>query len=207
MNKPSKAEQARLQFEGLIQGLMKNLYGCCDDFVDANMVDGLRKNIEASRESGAMQSAGMGKLGGFKKNVEVRGDQIRWIEKESKDQYEMVLLKKVEDFIEYLNRTCFTSIATFESHYASYPQKSFYKKHLDQFKNDKGRQYSIILYLNENWKSEDGGMLSLYPQNAQQVDISPLGGRLVFFRSDEMEHEVHPSNTRERNSIAGWFKS
>jgi len=37
--------------------------------------------------------------------------------------------------------------------------------------------------------------------------LSPIGGRMVFFSSDEMEHEVHPSFTRERISIAGWFKS
>ena len=38
-------------------------------------------------------------------------------------------------------------------------------------------------------------------------DKSPMGGRMVFFKSDEMEHEVHPSFTRERISIAGWLKA
>jgi SM-20-related protein len=50
-------------------------------------------------------------------------------------------------------------------------------------------------------------MLSLYPENGICVNISPIEGRIVFFKSDEMEHEVHPSFTRDRKSIAGWFKS
>ncbi|WP_430407005.1 2OG-Fe(II) oxygenase [Fluviicola sp.] len=65
----------------------------------------------------------------------------------------------------------------------------------------------MVLYLNEDWKKEDGGLLSLYPKAGQQIDISPLGGRMVLFRSDEMEHEVNPSLTRTRNSIAGWLKN
>jgi SM-20-related protein len=116
-------------------------------------------------------------------------------------------LKKVEKFILHLNKTCFTSIKGFESHYATYEKKSFYKRHIDQFKNEKGRQFSIVLYLNQDWKAADGGMLSLYPHGEEQIDISPLGGRMVLFRSDEMEHEVHASSTRERSSIAGWLKN
>jgi len=78
---------------------------------------------------------------------------------------------------------------------------------LDQFKSEKGRKFSIVLYLNHDWKAEDGGTLSLYPTKGDQREISPLEGRIVFFRSDEMEHEVYPSFTRERNSIAGWLKN
>ena len=100
-----------------------------------------------------------------------------------------------------------TSINDYESHYARYEQNSYYKRHLDQFKNDKGRKYSLILYLNELWLENDGGQLSLYPDGEKQKNISPIGGRMVFFKSDKMEHEVHPSFTRERMSIAGWLKS
>ena len=50
-------------------------------------------------------------------------------------------------------------------------------------------------------------MLTLYPDGKKQIDIAPHGGRMVFFRSDEMEHEVNASYTRDRNSIAGWMKT
>ena len=101
---------------------------------------------------------------------------------------------------------CFTTIKTFEGHYANYESGSYYKRHIDQFKSEKGRKYSIVLYLNKDWKDVDGGIISLYPQGEAQIDISPLGGRMVFFRSDEMEHEVHASFTRDRRSIACWLK-
>ena len=43
----------------------------------------------------------------------------------------------------------------------------------DQFKTDKGRQYSIILYLNDSWQIADDGMLSLYPEGKPKENISP----------------------------------
>ena len=49
-----------------------------------------------------------------------------------------------------------------------------------------------MLYLNSDWKKEDGRLLSLYLEGKVRVHISPLGGRIVLLRSNEMEHEVHP---------------
>lgn len=195
------------QFEGLIQGLIDNNYGYCDDFIPVNTVIGLLSNIQRLSDTGLMNLSGIGNKQHFQHNNKVRGDIISWINESSEDQFEMVYLKKIQQFISYLNKTCYTAISTYESHYASYEQKSVYKRHLDQFKSDQGRKFSIVLYLNQDWKAEDGGMLSLYPVDKAQVDISPLGGRIVFFRSDEMEHEVHASFTRTRNSIAGWLKN
>lgn len=206
MDKEIEARQAYDQFESLIEGLMAQKYGCCDDFLDPHTIDGLRINLERSQALGALLPAGIGKEVLYQRNELVRGDQIKWLEKENEDEFEMRFLKKIEDFIQHLNQTCYTSIRDFEAHYASYPKNSFYKKHLDQFKNDRGRKFSVILYLNKGWTSEDGGLLSLYPKGGDQVDLSPLAGRLVFFRSDELVHEVHPSRTRERKSIAGWMK-
>ncbi|MEM7375120.1 MAG: 2OG-Fe(II) oxygenase [Bacteroidota bacterium] len=207
MDKDEETRQDQIQFEHLIQGLIHQKFGCCDDFMDTTVVAGLRNNIRQLRDSGSMQSAGFGKKLDYQKNSSIRGDKIRWIEADSQDTFEEVYLKKIGNFIRYLNETCYTSINSFESHYASYEQESFYKRHRDQFHHDKGRKYSIVLYLNENWQQEDAGLLSLYPSASTQVDIAPIGGRMVFFKSDEMEHEVHPSFTRNRISIAGWLKS
>lgn len=204
------AKEIRLeydQFEQLIVGLINDQYGCCDDFLKEKDVAGLRDNIKKLDSLNEMQAAGLGNKLSYQKNEKIRGDKIRWIETESKNEYEQIFLKKISLFIAHLNRTCYTSIIEFESHYASYEKKSFYKRHLDQFKTDNGRKYSIIIYLNENWKNEDGGNLTLYPKECAQINISPIAGRMVFFKSDEMEHEVNPSFTRNRISIAGWFKN
>ena len=199
--------QEQRQFEELIQGLIDDQYGCCNDFILPSTVTGLSANIQSLMQLGKMKSSGVGNKIDFHEDKAIRGDKINWIEDQRTNPFEVIYLKKIAMFIKYLNKTCYTSIKGFESHYADYETASFYKRHVDQFKNENGRKYSIVLYLNEDWKVEDGGMLSLYPINRAQVDISPLGGRMVFFKSDEMEHEVHASFTRNRRSIAGWLKN
>lgn len=195
------------QFEGLIQGLIDDKYGSCIDFLMPVTMNGLRTNMTTLYASGAMKLAGVGNKSDFQKDTLIRSDKVHWIEQQSVNHFEDIYLKKIWRFIHHLNRTCFTAIKTFESHYANYERGSYYKRHIDQFKNENGRKYSIVLYLNEDWKAEDEGMLSLYPLIGEPKMISPLAGRMVFFRSDEMEHEVHPSLTRERRSIAGWLKN
>jgi len=196
-----------LQFEGLIQGLIDNNYGSCDHFLLPETIIGLNANLQRLNESDSLQVSGIGNKTDFKKDIQIRGDKINWIQEQSTNAFESSYLAKIDHFILYLNQTCFAGIKSYESHYSSYEKESFYKRHIDQFKTEKGRKFSIVLYLNENWKKEDGGLLSLYPSAGAQIDISPIGGRMVMFRSDEMEHEVNPSFTRTRNSIAGWLKN
>lgn len=202
-----QAIQEQYQFEALIQGLVDEEYGCCNDFIQPSTIIGLMDNIQRLSDSEKMQSSGFGNKLDFQKDQSFRGDQINWIEEKSTNPFEMIYLKKIAHFIMYLNKTCFTSINSFESHYSTYEKSRVYKRHLDQFKNENGRKFSIVLYLNQDWKEEDGGLLSMYPKMGKQINLSPLGGRLVLFRSDEMEHEVHASFTRSRNSIAGWLKN
>lgn len=203
----TEEDREKGQFELLIQGLIDDEYACCNDFLSPHTMTGLLANMSALNASGSMLQAGIGNKADLQKNKLIRSDKVKWIEEASKNEFEDIYLKKIWRFIAHLNTTCFTSIKTFESHYANFEQGSFYKRHLDQFKNEKGRKYSIVLYLNEDWKDEDEGMLTLYPLSGKQINIAPTEGRMVFFRSDEMEHEVHPSFTRERKSIAGWLKN
>jgi SM-20-related protein len=84
-----------------------------------------------------------------------------------------------------------------------YPVGSFYKRHLDQFKQDDHRKLSLICYLNEDWKEIHGGQLRMHLPS-EVLDVLPTGGKLVCFRSDMIEHEVLPA-TRERYSLTGWI--
>lgn len=195
------------KFESLIQGLVENNYGLEDYFIEGVLLEGLRENLNNYRSNGEMYPAGIGKKFDFQKNAEVRGDLIRWIDKNSDNPFEQNFIQQIEAFIQYLNQTCYTSINDYEFHYASYEVGSFYKRHLDQFKSDRGRKYSLVVYLNENWQEKDGGNIALYFENERIENVYPLGGRAIFFKSDELEHEVHPSKTRSRISIAGWLKN
>jgi SM-20-related protein len=47
-----------------------------------------------------------------------------------------------------MNETCYAGITGYEFHYAFYEEGSFYKRHVDQFQNNQGREFSMITYLN-----------------------------------------------------------
>lgn len=192
-------------YESLINGLIDKGFGCGDVFLDGRTLLGLRKNLLRYQQEGSMHPAGVGKNFDYQKNAAIRGDVIRWIDPESCDSHEQVFLGAVNEFVSHLNATCYTGINGYEFHYAYYEPGSFYKRHLDRFKNDRGRKFSFVLYLNENWQETSNGRLSLYLEN-EEVSLYPLEGRVVFFRSDQTEHEVHPSSDRARLSIAGWLK-
>jgi SM-20-related protein len=58
--------------------------------------------------------------------------------------------------------------------------------------------------LNLEWQENDGGELALYlPEGEKRV--LPIGGRLVCFESDKIEHAVLTAN-RNRLSLTGWLK-
>lgn len=114
-----------------------------------------------------------------------------------------VYLERLRTLIQYLNQNLFLSLKDVEVHMTIYPVGSFYKRHLDQFKSDDHRKLSVICYLNENWEESHGGQLRLHLKDGA-IDVLPTLGKLVCFRSDEIEHEVLPA-TRERLSITGWI--
>lgn len=135
-------------------------------------------------------------------NTQIRSDNIFWLEKD--DETLSFFLNKINELILHLNRHFYLGINDHEFHLAHYPAGAFYKKHKDAFKSDDARKISVILYLNHNWKKENGGELKLYLENSEKI-IEPVAGRLVVFES-HLEHEVLESKT-DRYSITGWLKS
>ena len=63
----------------------------------------------------------------------------------------------------------------------------------------------MISYLNSNWKDADGGELLIHQLDNNQK-ISPTQGKTVFFKSNELVHEVLVTQNT-RMSITGWLKS
>lgn len=191
-------------FELLIQGVITQQYGVADHFLATDLVAGLRRRLRERYDAGLLDPAGVGKQALFKTKDFIRGDKIYWLEKSSAHPEEMAFLCILDDFIDYLNRTCFAGIGSAEFHYARYDQGAHYIRHMDQFQDDSGRLYSLVIYLNDAWQAEDGGALILYLPEGE-VTILPVGGRAVFFKSDQVEHEVQPA-TRTRLSVTGWLK-
>jgi SM-20-related protein len=192
------------QFDLLIDSYLDTKVGIDAGFLTEALSSGLQQNILHLRQEELMTAAGIGNDEMKNPDQKMRGDKIYWMDKDSSNIYEQQFLQLVEDFIDHLNGTCYTGINAYEFHYAVYEEGSFYKRHKDQFKNDSNRKYSLINYLNENWLEEEGGQLLVYQHEGTQK-ILPHSQTAVFFKSDEMEHEVAKAN-RRRMSVSGWLK-
>lgn len=190
-------------FESIISQIIDLGYGVLDGFLKQEDVLQLNESFLAHYQANEFKQAGISKGHEVVKNI--RGDEILWLEKDKADAWEAEFLQRLEEFMSYVNYTCFLGLRSYEIHYASYPVGTFYKRHLDKFRNDSGRKLSFICYLNDGWQADNGGELVLYLPDKEEV-IIPIGGRLVVFESDKIEHEVLPAN-RERRSLTGWLRN
>jgi SM-20-related protein len=193
------------KFEELIGTYIQNQIGISNYFISKELAAGLQRNLTSLDQKDQMKKAGIGN-DLIQDNVQdKRGDKIFWIDNESKEPSEHAFLNQIDHFIEYLNDTCYTGINAYEFHYALYEKGSSYNRHVDQFKNDNDRKFSLIHYLNTNWTEEEGGELLIYRENQTDM-ILPEMQKAVFFNSEDCEHEVKISQ-RPRMSISGWLKT
>jgi SM-20-related protein len=195
------------QFEDLIEGILANGYAICDDFLEQSEIDNLLKTFSLRYQEGKFKAAGIGKQSEVQTATGIRGDEILWLETNSIDVAERVLLDKNQAFVNYLNQTCYLGIVNTEIHFAKYDIGKFYRRHRDTFQTQKGRILSIIYYLNVGWTPKDGGNLIIYTKKDNietAISIAPLSGRLVCFESEKLDHEVTEAFA-ERLSVTGWL--
>jgi SM-20-related protein len=190
-------------FDSLADGLAEQGFAIADQFLSQGEVDEILALKEFQAGSSNFKKAGIGSSAALQIRENIRGDYIQWIDKNTAPSAARVYLERLDDLIRHLNRALFLSLKDAELHFTVYPAGSFYKRHLDQFKNDDHRKLSVIVYLNRDWKPEHGGQLRMYLSD-RSLDVLPVAGRLVCFRSDQIEHEVLPA-IRERLSITGWM--
>lgn len=191
-------------FETIINSYIKTKVGISDSFLDSVLAGHLKNNIVELQQQHLLAAASTGSKESLLQNSQVRGDAIYWLDRKHNDLYENEFFDRMDAFVAYLNNSCYTGITSYEFHYTLYAPGTFYKRHKDQFKNNSSRQFSIISYLNEDWQVEDGGQLLIQLPDEEQL-ISPTNGKTVFFKSNELEHEVL-NTTKNRMSITGWLK-
>jgi SM-20-related protein len=192
------------QFEGLIQSYIEQQVGIDPEFLSERLAEGLLQHIRQLQLLQLMKPAGIGNELLKDPLQQTRGDKIYWLDKSHDNPFEQEFLLLMDSLILYLNRTCYAGIQEYEFHFAVYEKGQAYHKHKDQFKNDDNRQFSLVCYLNKDWKEADGGQLWLHHADGIQK-ISPEQQCAVFFKSNELEHEVR-SSSRDRMSITGWLK-
>ncbi len=193
------------KFEELIEGYITGNIGISEAFLTKELSEALTVNLLERSKEGALTTAGIGNDPLKSTVAAIRSDKTSWLDKDSQNNAEMEFLDIVTRFIAYMNETCYTGLNAFEFHYALYENGAFYGRHKDQFRNNSSRKFSMISYLNENWKTTDGGQLVIHHEGRIAQNVSPDSGKAVFFRSDMLEHEVTAA-TRPRMSLTGWLK-
>lgn len=134
----------------------------------------------------------------------IRNDYTYWLAKEHHTT-EAQLLDQLDHLLVTLKNYFRISLSQLECHFAFYPPGHFYKKHIDQTRENNKRFFSFVIYLNPNWNTNDGGKLIGYHEDQKIFEIRPSFGNMILFRS-HIPHEVEESHG-ERRSIAGWFRA
>lgn len=167
-------------FEALIATYIENKVGISEHFLSTNLANNLKQNLIFLNQKSLLTEAGIGNSEKVTYDGAIRSDSIYWLDKKNNNQFENEFFIQIEAFIVYLNQSCYAGITGYEFHYSLYESGDFYLKHLDQFKNNPSRKYSMISYLNSNWQETDGGELLIHQVNNNQK-IAPTQGKTVFF--------------------------
>ncbi len=203
--------QVNTQYERIIEDLQEKKYSVIDDFFSVEEIEIIRNGLLAKYEEDQFKKSAIGNRTNETIEREIRGDFILWLNEAEAGLPEKTYFNKINQLVDYLNRTCFMGILHKEFHYAVYPKGTFYKRHLDTFQNDGRRKLSVVCYLNdESWKKENGGELTIYTEAngiEKPIDLFPFPGRVVIFESQELEHEVQQVKNDKRLSITGWLKT
>ncbi len=199
-------EDGRVQlFASVAQDLLARGYSINPGALAPGLAQAMLQQLRATSPQ-SFTPAGTGRRQGRAHNPLVRRDSIHWITGESEAGRQW--LEWAGELQTFLNRELFLGLASFESHFAHYPEGAFYRRHLDAFRGESNRVLSLVAYLNPDWVEANGGELVLFRAGSDggSIAVSPVLGTLVLFLSEEFEHEVLPTRC-DRFSIAGWFRA
>jgi SM-20-related protein len=182
-------------------------YALVQSFLDPAVVAALAQACRDDNANGKLSSAAIGHGDARRLRSDIRGDRTRWFDEAESTLAQSSYWTAMHSLRVRLNRRLMLGLDELEAHYALYAPGARYARHRDAFCDDDARVLSSVLYLNSEWRTDDGGALRLYLTDSVEkyLDIYPEAGTLVLFLSADFEHEVLPA-TRDRLSIAGWFR-
>jgi len=194
------------KIENILNDLDQQGWSVQEKFFTSELTHNLKDTLSSFREQGLLKQAGIGRKNNFHIEQSIRSDEIKWFDENSTNEYQKEFLKISHQLQDAINQRFYLGLFELEVHFALYAPNAFYKRHLDQHKNQDTRVITLITYLNENWEDEDGGELQLYLKNGKTISVFPKAGTVVCFFSADYEHEVLPAK-RERMSLTGWFRN
>lgn len=192
------------QIKQIVTAIEKQGYIVLSAVIPNKTLQLLEERIKSLQEVD-LKTANIGRGNLHQSNLDIRRDKIHWLDKHNSIDNEFLCL--MESLRIGLNQTLYLGLFDYESHYAVYQEGDFYKQHVDALKGNSNRVLSTVLYLNEQWKAEDGGELVLYSEDTNTIleTIIPSAGTMVIFLSEQFPHEVLAAKAK-RYSIAGWFR-
>lgn len=190
----------------LFEHLSQHEWACSTSLLPPSLVQALSEEAQQLYARGLFTVAHVGQGQQQQQLSSIRKTHLHWFDPKQLSPVQAEYWQHIEAIRHKLNGSFFLNLHDFECHYTIYPPGAFYRRHLDQFRRDQRRQLSFILYLNANWKPEDGGVLRIYLPSEEFVDITPNLGHFVLFRSQSLEHEVLPTQNI-RYGIVGWMRT
>jgi SM-20-related protein len=186
-------------------GIVEQGFAVEPNFLPASTIGALGADARQRDAAGGFHAAGIGRDAHRVERSTIRGDRISWLDEADAPPAAQAAWQALSNLRLALNATLFLGLFTFEGHYAIYPRGAFYRPHRDRFRDDDARVLSCVLYLNQDWSPNDGGLLRIHIDGSKRRDVFPIGGTLVCFLSERFLHEVLPA-TRERLALTGWFR-
>lgn len=193
------------RFAQAAQSLLERGWWVGERALDERLVERLRADLEVLIAEDRLHRAGIGRDSDYHLDRSIRSDRVFWLTRQRPVQREF--LERMAALRLSLNRELFLGLFEFEAHYAHYPPGARYRRHYDSFRGAANRVVSTVAYLTDNWRPGDGGELVIYAEDSEEIlaTIAPRAGTFVLFLSEEVPHEVLPSQT-DRIGIAGWFR-
>ena len=170
------------------------------DFISPQLVSALLRDVEGLRSSGAESQCAAAEHG-----------SVQWFEllptrprghatpRGREELYNLVAA--VQDGIEQATR-CRLDAPLTELKYAYYPHGGHYRRHVDALNAglDTTREFSFILYLNDEWQERHGGHLRIFDFD----DVAPHSSSSVS-SGDELERQLPFSAAAAGSSAGGDF--
>jgi len=190
----------------LVDALVEQGWYVGKGFLPADLCAELYQEVTAMADHEALEDAGIGRGQAHALRRDVRGDAIRWLDRESRARRRY--LEAMGELQQELNQALFLGLFEYEAHFAHYPPGAFYRRHLDSFRGRANRVVSTVGYLNPDWPADGGGEMVIFDTDAPERELArvhPEAGTFACFLSESVPHEVLPTRL-PRASIAGWFR-
>lgn len=204
----ARATRTMNDYDEIIRLLNQQGWAISDTAIAAAWREDLLAQARQRWDAGVFSGGEIGRSAQDSRQPAVRGDAICWVPPDS-DLAAHPFFVWMAGFRQVLNDRYGMGLRSQEFHFARYDSGAGYKKHIDQHRGTDHRKVSIVLYLNADWDSDDGGELCLYNPYQPDVEIqrfAPLGARLAVFVSGVMPHEVLPARAT-RWSLTGWLRT